>query len=156
MAATLVLVAGCSGDVESDDAADPAATSTTLPSTTTTVPTFEGEADSPFCTLLVEAAVDDALDGDSADPVAVGEAFRSVVGVLEQAAALAPSEIVADVTLVAEGMDALDAALAAVGYDFDALAASGAASEVLDAVNDPAFADAGVRLAAYRSQVCRL
>jgi hypothetical protein len=53
-------------------------------------------------------------------------------------------------------MDSLDDALAAVGYDYDALAASGAADEVLTAVNDPAFADAGARLAAYRSQVCGL
>jgi hypothetical protein len=58
--------------------------------------------------------------------------------------------------LVADGMDALDAALAAVGYDFDALATSDAADAVVAAVNDPAFADAGVRLAAYRAQVCRL
>ncbi len=141
------------GDAVSATTFAPAVTSTT---STTASPSFVGEADSPFCTLLVEVAVDEVLGGDTADPVAIGEAFRSVVGVLEQAAALAPPEIVADVTLVAEGMDALDAALAAVGYDFDALAASGAAPQVLEAVNDPVFTDAGLRLAAYRSQVCRL
>lgn len=58
--------------------------------------------------------------------------------------------------LVAEGMEALDATLAEVGYDFDALAASGAAAEVTAAVNDPAFTVAGDRLNAYRTQVCRL
>jgi hypothetical protein len=60
------------------------------------------------------------------------------------------------VALVAEGMTSLAAALAAVGYDFDALAAGGNADAVLAAVNDPAFADAGVRLSAYRTQVCQL
>jgi hypothetical protein len=150
-----VLGAACS----SDDAGDAAATTSPTETSTTTStpsPTFTGDASSPFCALLDDLALDDAVDAEATDPAAVGEAFRSVVAVLDEAAALAPAEILADVTLVADGMDALDDALAAVGYDYDALAASGAADEVLTAVNDPAFADAGARLAAYRSQVCGL
>jgi hypothetical protein len=98
-----------------------------------------------------------AVLGDAeADPTALGAAFQQIVDVLVEAAELAPEEIAADVAFVAEGMTSLDAALAAVGYDFDALAASGDAEEVLAAVNDPAFAEAGTRLSAYRTQVCQL
>jgi hypothetical protein len=98
-----------------------------------------------------------AVLGDvGADPAALGAAFQQIVDVLVEAAELAPEEIAADVAFVAEGMTSLDAALAAVGYDFDGLAASGDAEEVLDAVNDPAFAEAGTRLSAYRTQVCDL
>jgi hypothetical protein len=152
-----LVVAACSGDDADSTEPDLAATSTLPPTSATTAPpVFVGDAGSPFCALLEEAAVDEALQGDGEDPAAVADAFGTVVDVLQEAATLAPTEIVADVTLVAEGMAALDAALAAVDYDFDALAASGAAPEVLAAVNDPVFADAGVRLAAYRSQVCGL
>lgn len=62
----------------------------------------------------------------------------------------------ADAALVADGVEALDGALAAVAYDFDALAASAASAEVIAAVNDPAFSTAGDRLGAYRTQVCHL
>ncbi len=96
------------------------------------------------------------LGGAEDDPAALGEAFQRLVDLLVETAELAPDEIAPDVALVANGMTSLDAALAEVGYDFDALAASGAGEEILEAVNDPAFADAGARLAAYRSQVCEL
>ena len=75
---------------------------------------------------------------------------------LADASETAPPDIVEDVALVAGGVAALDEALAAVGYDFEALAASEAGDEVMAAANDPAFADAGARLAAYRTQVCEL
>ncbi len=90
------------------------------------------------------------------DPAAVGNAFQQLVDVLVRAAELAPDEITADVALVAGGMTSLDSALAEFDYDFDALAASGAGGEVLEAVNAPVFKDAGSRLGAYRRQVCNL
>lgn len=96
------------------------------------------------------------LGGVEGEPAAVGSAFQQLVDLLVQAAELAPAEIRADVALVADGMVSLDGVLAAVGYDFDALAASPASGEVIEAVNDPAFADAGVRLSAYRTQACGL
>jgi hypothetical protein len=86
----------------------------------------------------------------------VEAAFGRLVTVLRALEAVAPDEVRADAQLVAGGIAALDAALAEVGYDFDALAASAARDEVLAAVNDPAFTEAGDRLGAYRAQVCQL
>lgn len=153
IAASLVLLTACSDD-------EPAAeTTTTTVAVTTTVatPTFTGDRDSPFCTVLRDVDITAVLAGAGGeDPAAVGEAVRQLVDLLVQVTELAPEEIAADVALVAGGMTSLDAALAEVGYDFDALAASGSGDEVLEAVNAPAFADAGVRLAAYRGQVCEL
>jgi hypothetical protein len=96
------------------------------------------------------------MAGDPGDPTVVEAGFTRLVGVLRDVHALAPPEIEADAKLVSDGIAALDAALAAVGYDFDALAASPAAAEVTSAVNDPAFTAAGDRLSAYRTQVCHL
>jgi hypothetical protein len=96
------------------------------------------------------------LAGDADDPASVEEALGRLVGIMAEASEAAPPEIVDDVALVAGGVVALDEALAAAGYDFDVLAASDGGTEVMDAANDPAFTDAGIRLAAYRTQVCEL
>lgn len=124
--------------------------------TSTTPPTFTGDAQSAFCALLRGVDPSTVLAGDPGNPAAVETAFRRLVGVLRDARALAPPEIEADLALVSEGFEALDATLAEVAYDFDALAASGESATVTDAVNDPAFTAAGARLGAYRTQVCQL
>jgi hypothetical protein len=150
--AIVLLGAGCStGDDEGS------ATTTTSGASTTTAPTSTGDRDSPFCALLRGVDTSTVVpSGDLADPAAVEATFRELVQVLHDALAVAPPEIEGDLALVSQGIDALDATLSQVGYDFDALAASGEADTIREAVNDPAFADAGARLAAYRSQVCRL
>lgn len=156
---TLVLLGAvaCSGG----DGEDAATTTTADPGTvesssTTAPPDYTGDPGSPFCTLLRDTDPSTILAGDGGDPAAVQQAFTRLVGVFADARALAPSEIAADVGLVADGIEALDAALAAVGYDFTALAATPQAAEVTAAVNDPVFTDAGARISAYRSQVCGL
>jgi len=148
------LLGACSDDAPVEP--EPSDVTTTAATTNTKPPTFTGDSSSPFCTLLRDVDLGSVLAGDQEDPEQLGRAFQQVVDLLVQAAELAPADIQADVALVADGMVSLDAALAAVGYDFDALAAGRSSGEVLDAVNDPAFAEAGVRLAAYRSQVCGL
>src|SRR3546814_3638386 len=101
-----------------------------LPSTPTTpVPDYEGDPDSPFCTLLRDIDPSAILSGDGDDPAAVRDAIGRLVAVLADAAEAAPPEIVEDVALVGGGVAALDEALAAVDYDFDALAAAGDAEE---------------------------
>lgn len=151
------MLAACSGG---DDDASPTtteeSTSSTTSSSTTEPPTFTGDPNSAFCGLLRDVDTDAVLAGDPEDPAAVGAAFQRLVAILRDASALAPSEIRDDITMVKDGIEALDAALAAVSYDFDALAASGAGPKVTEAVNDPAFTDAGTRLSAYRTQVCGL
>lgn len=158
--AALLLVAGCSdGDDEaasttSQDAGTTAERSDS--SSTTAPPEYTGDPDSAFCTLLRETDPGTVLAGDAGDPASVEAAFGRLVDVLARATEAAPPEIADDVALVAAGIGALDGALAAVGYDFDAMATSGAAEEISTAVNDPAFVDAGARLSAYRTQVCGL
>lgn len=157
--ATLVLlgaVACSGGDGEGAATTTTADPGTAESSSTTAPPDYTGDPGSPFCTLLRDTDPSTILAGDGGDPAAVEQAFTRLVGVFADARALAPSEIAADVGLVADGIQALDAALAAVGYDFTALAATPQAAEVTAAVNDPVFTDAGARISAYRSQVCGL
>lgn len=153
---TAAAPAACSDG--SDEGSGASTTTTTADPTPTTAapPTFTGDAGSPFCTLLRDVDPASLLDGDPGDPAAVETGFRQLVQVLREMHALAPPEIEPDAALVIGGIEALDEALAAVGYDFDALAASPASAEVTAAVNDPAFTTAGSRLSAYRTQVCRL
>jgi hypothetical protein len=154
--ALLTSVAAC----RDDEASTASTTSTTAPpeaTTSTTAPLqFTGDPASPFCTKLREVDLDSLVGGDPGDPAAVEQAFGRLVGALRDIEALAPPEIQADAALVADGIAALDATLAAVGYDFDALAASGAGGAISSLVNDPGFTVAGERLGAYRSQVCGL
>lgn len=152
LAVALLVAAACSSD---DDAGS---TTTTAGATTTTVevPTFTGDADGPFCARLRDVDPATLLDGEPGEPADVAAGFQELVRTLRDLEAVAPAEVEPDVVLVAEGVAALDAALAAVGYDFDALATSSAAAEVTAAVNDPAFTTAGDRLSAYRAQVCGL
>jgi hypothetical protein len=151
------LLAGCSSG--GADAASATTTSTAEPgdgTTTTTPPAFEGDAGSPFCEVLRNADPSTVPEADPTDPAAVESSFAQVIGMLHDALAVAPPEIEPDLTLVTQGMEQLDATLAQVSYDFEALAASGKAAELSTAVNDPAFAAAGARLSAYRGQVCGL
>ena len=151
------MLASCSDGETADDEAVAITTTTGVDdATTTSAPTFTGDADSSFCNLLGDVDLATVLGGVEGDPTAVASSFQQLVDLLVRAAELAPDAVRADVALVADGMVSLDSALAAVGYDFDALAASRSSGEVIEAVNDPAFADAGVRLAAYRTQVCNL
>ncbi|MEO6318038.1 MAG: hypothetical protein ABIP36_04570 [Acidimicrobiales bacterium] len=144
------------GREPADDAATTTAAADATTTTTARAPTFTADVGSPFCDLLDDVDLATVLGGVEGEPAAVASAFQQLVDLLVQAAELAPDEIRADVALVADGMVSLDAALAAVDYDFDALAASPSSGEVIEAVNDPAFADAGVRVGAYRTQACGL
>ena len=70
------------------------------------------------------------LRDERGTPTGVQASFGSLRTVLADARAQAPDELRADLALVADGIAELDAALAAVGYSYDALAASPAALEV--------------------------
>lgn len=140
-----MVLASCSGGTELAD--DP---TTTVEPSSTSVPTFTGDADSAFCTLLEQVDLG-TLTADGGGDGSIQGAFAQLIDVFLEAELVAPPEIKADITLVGEGVFLLDQALFEVGYDFDRLP-----DEVVQAVNDPSFADAGARLAAYRTQVCAL
>jgi hypothetical protein len=147
VAAALLLAsaAGCSDDDE--DEAAPAATSTTQL-------VFVGDADSPFCDLLRRAQVDETLSVPAGTPTELEANYTSTIQLFAQAAEQAPPEVQTDVGLVLQGLIALDDALRAVGYSFEALEQSPDAAQISAAVNDPAFRVAGDRIEAYRTQVC--
>ncbi|MEQ1786814.1 MAG: hypothetical protein ABL966_07160 [Acidimicrobiales bacterium] len=148
MAAALALAACADGSDGAQGPTTTVATTATVPSTS--VPTFTGDADSAFCTLLAEVDLG-TLTADGGGDGSIQGAFAQLIDVFLEAEVVAPPEIKADITLLGEGVFLLDQALFEVGYDFDQLP-----DEVVRAVNDPDFADAGARLAAYRTQVCDL
>jgi hypothetical protein len=137
------------GACSDDRASEGAGTTTTAPSTTE-VPAFTGDADSDFCRLLSDVDLR-TLTGEDGEASSVQAAFAELIDLFVDAELVAPPEIKPDMTLLGEGIFLLDQSLFDVGYDFDRLP-----DDVVRAVNDPAFADAGARLAAYRTQVCGL
>jgi hypothetical protein len=145
-------IAACSDDGGSDgDRADRAAAS----STTTSI-VFTGDAGSPFCGVLEDLGSDTVLSEPSESAQEVEAAYTRLLEVLQRAADAAPPEVEPDVGLLLEGIAALDDALRAVGYDYEALSSSPEGPAVSAAVNDPSFAVAGDRLQAYKHQVCGL
>lgn len=164
LAAALVAVVlgsaavGCADDDDAAQEAERAAEgSASTSSSTSTSIQFTGDADSPFCSRLRDVRLEGLLDGEVATPAEVEAAFVAVLGALQELADVAPPELVEDTSLVLAGMVALDDALRAVGYSYDALAAEPeVAVQVSRAANDPAFADANARIEAYKDQVCHL
>ena len=148
-AVACLLLAACSDDA---GAPEPSSSSTTTSSSPTTV-VFAGNADSAFCRLLGEAADRPVLDPFEAglDAGEVELRFRALQLRFGEFADVAPPELEADLDVLVAALDDLGDELDAVDYDFAALAESGAD---VGGVDDPEFADASDRIAAYGEQVC--
>lgn len=153
--AAALLVAACDGGEGGPPDRDRAeTTSSTTSRPASSVPRFTGDPDSDFCRLIRTAGERPVLDPFDPElpPREVELRYRALENRFGEYAAVAPPEL--------EGvLDDLVDALAALGeilddhqYDFAALAASGEDITVFDA---PEFVDAGTRIAAYQSQVCR-
>ena len=141
----MTALVACSGD-DSD-----AAPSSTAPAeVTTAVPTFTGDPDSEFCTLLRQVDLG-TLTAEGGEDGSIEGAFAQLIDLFLDAEEVAPPEIRPDLAFLGQGIFLLDQSLFAVGYDFDQLP-----DDVVRAVNDPAFTEAGDRITAYRTQVCEL
>ncbi|WP_436793071.1 hypothetical protein [Actinospongicola halichondriae] len=146
--------AGCSsggGEAAAPSSTTRAALVETTPATAP--PTYSGEGGEAFCAALRDADDRPVLDPFQAglDAREVELRLRALVVRSEQLAAAAPPELADDVQALASGLGALDETLADHGYDFGA---AGEAGADLSAVDAPEFVDIGVRVAAYRDQVC--
>lgn len=142
---------GCSGGSGSGSPtsapSEPSATSTS------TLVTYVGDPDSPFCRLVADAEsrpVRDPFEPDL-DPGEVQVRFRALRLRFAEFATVAPPELAPDLEALVRSLDDLDSLLAANDYDFDSLAASGADMSAFD---DPAFVDTASSISAYRTQVC--
>lgn len=148
----LLLASAACRDGDSDG--DAASTTTTVASTT--LPSFAGDATSAFCTNPnLRGGVPDPFAGAAATPDERRASFNQVRVALDDIAATAPEDIAADIAAVREGLDLLATYLERYGYDLDRAAAEGTADERA-LFDDPRFAAAGGRIAAYVDQVCKL
>jgi hypothetical protein len=143
----LVMLTACSGSGTS--------TATTA-KTTTTALTFAGDPQSAFCTSeALRKGVPDPFADPSATPEQLRARFAEVRAALATLAPLAPEELTKDMKDVQSGIEVLGSFLERVGFDLGR-----AAAESTDAdrakFDDPRYAAAGVRLAAYVKQVCKI
>lgn len=84
------------------------------------------------------------------EPQEVELRFRALRNQFDEFAGVAPDALADDLDRLVQGLGELAEVLDASGYDF----AEAALLDELAFVDDPVFADIGVRLAAYQEQVC--
>ncbi len=152
--AAIAALAGCSGATDDPEAVASTTTAAVVaPTETTAPPTFTGDGSSAFCLALADADDRPVLDPFEAGLEAreVELRLRALVVRAGQLSDAAPPELAADVSSLAAGLAAVDETLAAHEYDFGAAGAADADLSFLDAAE---FVDVGVRIAAYRAQVC--
>lgn len=147
LALAALAVLGCSSD---DDAADDEARARST-TTTTELPVFRGDPDSAFCRLArQDRPVLDPFE-PGLEPREVELRVRQLRNRFDEFAAAAPSELRTELRSLVEALEELDALLDEHGYDFAAVADSGADTSMFDRSE---FGDVAVEIAAYRQQVC--
>jgi hypothetical protein len=148
------LVAACNGGADGGDRAGRGTTTSTRPPPSSTLPRFTGDPESDFCRLIRDAGERPVLDPFEPDlpPREVELRYRALQNRFAEYAEVAPPEVDDVLDDLVGALDELREILEDHDYDFGELAASGEDVTVFDA---PEFVDAGSRIAAYQSQVCR-
>lgn len=160
VAASLLVGAlgACTGD-DADDASSPstnAATTLPAPRSTTTpvsVPTFTGDTDSEYCVLVREAPERPLLSPFELgiDAFEVELRVRNLRNRFDELVAVAPEELSEDLARLTVALQTVDETLDGVDYEIDRLAD---AAQSIPGLDDPAFDQVNVNLAAYNDQVC--
>jgi hypothetical protein len=119
--AALVVLAGCSSGDKKE-----ASTATTTPvsvAPSQPPPSFTGEGSQEFCDLLRAnvARLQEAASAIGSDPEQAKQVLRDSAPAVRQAATIAPAEIKADATVLADGYDRLVATLDQGTPDYSAL-----------------------------------
>lgn len=139
---------GCSGGLNSDDAAGPAEQSTTVSPPGTN---FSGEGSEEFCGFIRNYSEPFDAITPTASPDELRTAFGEGQAQLGRAVAAAPSEIKRDVQEISDVFTALARTLELAQYDVTRLMPT-----ALDGVQSPQFQESTKRLEAYVTRVCRL
>ena len=150
----LTLVACSSSDDGGSAKAPNAAASTTLATTANTPPQpvdtkFTGSGSGEYCKLArTYADAQSKLNPGNTTPD-LRQLFRDAARDIKSAVAVAPAEIKGDVQIVADGFNALVAALEPVNYDFTRLT-----PDLIARFMSADFTTASTRVAAYSRNVC--
>jgi hypothetical protein len=135
----------------SDTTAAPAAQATTTPGATVDTK-FTGKGSAQFCALAkTYGDKSGQLVPSLSNPAQLRTIFKDLQVAVKQAVDVAPSEIKADVTLLANFYNDFAAALEKVNYDFTKVP-----PDISRKLQDPQFQQATTRLDAYTKQVCGL
>lgn len=143
----VVLIVGCGGP--SDSGVTKASTETTAEAVTT-APTFSGKGSPQFCRLA--KSYNERLAGLASkisDPSQLSPYLEELASVVEQAVAVAPSEITTDVKVLAGAVTGYVNALEKANYDYTKLP-----PEARDTIQSPDVQAASTRVSAYAKNVC--
>jgi hypothetical protein len=150
----VLLVPACSGSdggPSDEERADRPGTPTSA-TPSTSLPSFTGDPDSDFCRLIRTAGerpVQDPFEPEL-PPREVELRFRALQGRFGEYAEVAPPELREVLDDLVDALNDLGRLLDEHDHDFGELAGAD-----LTLFDDPEFVDAGSRIAAYQSQVCR-
>ena len=138
--AAIVGLAGCGSDKKTDSTA--ATTTSAIPSTTPTTRLYTGDPNSEFCTQARDNSTRvSQIGGAVSNPEQLSALLEEVAPAVRSIVKVAPPELKDDVTVLAEGFEAL-------------LKSANDGQIDLTVLTAPKFQTAGQNLAAYGKQVC--
>jgi hypothetical protein len=155
--ALVAVAAACSSSSKSaDNVTTPSSAGavTTLPATTTPVTkSYTGSSDSSFCHLMRKDEADFRNNKNLSvkTPAQLKALYAKFVPALEHAAAVAPSEIKADLETYVTEVKKIDATFAAAQYNLENVNPT-----VLAGLNTPQLEAAFANVNQYFSQVCHI
>jgi hypothetical protein len=148
------LLAGCSSDDNKATTAPTTAGTTAAAGPTTTVrpvdTSFTGQNSGQFCDLAKTYNDRFAKVGAATTPAQLKTVSQDARNAISQAAAVAPSEIKNDATIVSNGFSSLFTELDKANYDVTKVSPG-----AFGALQSPEFQTASIRLQAYLANVCR-
>lgn len=151
----LLVLTGCSGGGDDNDAAPAASTAPAGPSTTLAAvnPTFTGQGSTEFCTLARTYTERSANVGNlsQSNPAQLRTLANEGRTAITQAANAAPAEIKADVQLIATTFSGLLVELEKANYEAAKMAPTAFAP-----LQTPEFGRASQRFQAYTKDVCKI
>ncbi|MEA2686409.1 MAG: hypothetical protein QOE93_1604 [Actinomycetota bacterium] len=147
----LMPLAGCS-DSDNDTASTTSTTEAVAPTSTASPvnTTFTGQGSAQFCQYIATYTANSQTQSPTASNAEVEASLREGLTAIDQAVAVAPAEIKADVVTVADTFDALVTAMAAADFDVSRMEAAD-----VEPLQSPAFTSAATRMQAYLTTVCK-
>ena len=148
-ALALLLLTSCSGGDDDDAATTTSAPATTLAPGATTAPTFTGQNSAQFCALARTYNDRFTSVGPNASATQLRTVAREGQTAISQAVSAAPTEIKADVEVIAQTFTALLTELEKVNFEVTRLPPAS-----LQSLSAPDFQASTVRFQAYLRSVC--
>jgi len=136
-------LAGCSDSKKGGGASSPTSTPTSVDTT------FTGQGSAEFCQFITTFTEGSQNVSPTASPAELGASFQEALTAVNQAVAVAPTEIKGDVVALADTFETVVTAVSSAGFDLTKVDAS-----ALESLQSESFERAVTRLQSYLVEFC--